>query len=284
MTTRAWEISSLRTTHSLRLPSWWKASVIGLLAAVSLLVYTWIAFELGQSLSSTGFVYLIFIVLAAVYGGFWQATFVSVIAVASLDYFFEEPIFSFTIGRVSNWVQLVAFEFTALVVSTLSNRAHLRELEAVAERRDTAKLYEIARRILLIDPAEDPGNQIVALVREVFELGAVVLFDASSAKGYESRAACPQQVVQTAIENARSAYFLGTDRFDAETQTWFSVLRLGVRPVGSVALCGTNIRQLVWSGRGSSKSSARRKRPGKPNSCELLYWILWRINLERPLQ
>ena len=56
---------------------------------------TWVCFHLGQPLASVGFLYLVFVVLAAVYGGFWQATLISVISVACLDYFFDEPIFQF---------------------------------------------------------------------------------------------------------------------------------------------------------------------------------------------
>src|ERR1700722_14905071 len=96
---------------------------------------TWISFRLGQNLASAGFLYLVFVVLAAVYGGFWQATLISVISVTCLDYFFDEPVFSFSVGRVSDWVELGAFEFTALVISRLSHRAQLRALEADSERR-----------------------------------------------------------------------------------------------------------------------------------------------------
>src|ERR1019366_4003139 len=77
----------------------------GFLSLVGVAASTWISFRLGQNLGSAGFLYLVFVVLAAVYGGFWQATFISVISVASLDYFFDEPIFSFSVGRVSNWVE-----------------------------------------------------------------------------------------------------------------------------------------------------------------------------------
>src|SRR5579872_6283969 len=112
-----------------------------LLPLVGICACTWVCFDLGTHLASVGFLYLVFVVLAAVYGGFWQATLLSVISVASLDYFFDEPIFSFSVGRVSNWVELGVFEFTALVITQLSNRAQLRALEAVAERRETVRLY-----------------------------------------------------------------------------------------------------------------------------------------------
>src|SRR5579871_5927085 len=102
---------------------------------------TWVSFRLGQNLAAAGFLYLVFVVLAAVYGGFWQATLISVISVACLDYFFDEPIFSFSVDRVSNWIELGAFELTALVISQLSNRAQLRALEAETERREAARPY-----------------------------------------------------------------------------------------------------------------------------------------------
>ena len=51
------------------------------LSLVGVAACTWISFRLGQNLGSVGFLYLVFVVLAAVYGGFWQATLVSVVSV-----------------------------------------------------------------------------------------------------------------------------------------------------------------------------------------------------------
>src|SRR5579862_6794865 len=161
----------------------------GLVISLGVFGCTWVSFRLGQSSATVGFLYLVCVVLAAVYGGFWQATFISVISVACLDYFFDEPIFSFTVGRVSNWVELSAFEFTALIISRLSNRVQLRALEAEAERRDTARLYQTARRLLLLDCSGDPGNPVTSLIRETFDLQGVVLFDGVSGSLYKSGAA-----------------------------------------------------------------------------------------------
>ncbi len=99
------------------------------LALIGIAACTWFSFQLGQSLGSAGFLYLVFVVLAAVYGGFWQATLVSIVAVGCLDYFFDEPRFSFTVSSLSDLVELGAFELTALVISQLSNRANVLALE-----------------------------------------------------------------------------------------------------------------------------------------------------------
>ena len=214
----------------------------GLLASLGVLACTWISFRLNQTSGTVGFLYLVFVVLVAVYGGFWQATWISVISVACLDYFFNEPIFSFSVDRLSNWVELAAFEFTALTISQLSNRAHIRELEAVEERRDTERLYQTARRILLFDSPGDPSQLIMSLFRDVFSLSTVVLFDASS--GSIHCAGEPLDECKLA-EKTKQAYLLDKDAFDANEQVWFCVLHLGVRPVGALALCGTGMKQLT---------------------------------------
>src|ERR1700722_20152366 len=171
-------------THECASPAAGLAKVVPLLPCLLSLVgmcgCTWVCFHLGQPLASVGFLYLVFVVLAAVYGGFWQATLLSVISVTCLDYFFDEPIFSFSVSRMSNWVELGVFEFTALVITQLSNRANVRALEAVAERRDTVRLYQTARRILLWDNRSDPGDLVASVIRDVFELRGVVLFDGLS--------------------------------------------------------------------------------------------------------
>src|SRR5215469_5457980 len=175
---------------------------------------TWISFRLGVGLATVGFLYLVFVVLAAVYGGFWQATWVSIVSVACLDFFFSEPIFSFTVGRIADWVELGAFEFTALVITQLSNRAHLREVEAVTERRETERLYETARRILLSDSV-NPRSEVAALIRETFGLRGVALFDAFSATVHESGDCRPETA-----RRAQDAYALDADAFSSEEKSW----------------------------------------------------------------
>ncbi|MGA2037828.1 MAG: ATP-binding protein [Bryobacteraceae bacterium] len=200
---------------------------------------TWVSFHIGQTFAFTGFLYLVLVVLAALYGGFWQATLVSIAAAACLNYYFVPPIFSFA-NSPANWVALGAFEFTAVVISRLSQRAQLRAMEAVAGRRDMERLYETSRRILLLDSSREPGNLIPSLIRDIFDLRAVQLFDASSAATYRSG-----EGPSAAGQNTRDAYFRNTDTFDPETRTWYCVVRLGVRPVGGLALIDTEMTKLA---------------------------------------
>ena len=192
-----------------------RSTVVSVLCLGGISFCTLISFVFNQNLASTGFLYLIFVILAALYGGFRQATFISLISVACLDYFFDPPVLSFRVDRLSNWIELGAFEFTALVVSRLSTRAAVRMREAVAERRSASRLYEAARRILLIDNYGDTGGRIAALVRSEFDLDSVVLFDALRPEVHVSGEAIPDEEKHALVAQTREAYTGNRDTFAA---------------------------------------------------------------------
>ena len=217
----------------------WQGIRAGALALAAVAICTWASFRLGQTSAFAGFLYLVFVVLAALYGGFWQATVVSIAAAACLNYYFVPPIFSFA-NSPANWAALGAFEFTALVISRLSRRARLQAIDAQDGRREMERLYETSRRILLLDTTGEPGTLIASLIRDIFDLEAVQLFDPQSGNTYKSGGDAPQ-----AEPHTRDAYFVAADRFDSQTGSWYCVLRLGARPVGSLALIGTEMTKLA---------------------------------------
>jgi len=221
---------------------WWKGKLSpalpALLSLAGVAVCTWGSFSLGQAFAFAGFLYLILVVLTALYGGFWQATVTSVAAAACLDYYFVPPIFSFA-NSPANWVALGAFEFTALVISRLSMQAQARAREAIAGQRYMERLYETSRRLLLLDRSGNAGRLITGLIRETFDLRTVSLFDALPAATFQCG-----QASDEAEQRTRDAYFLGSDTFDAQTNSWYCVVRVGTRPVGGLGLNGTAMTSL----------------------------------------
>jgi two-component system sensor histidine kinase KdpD len=201
---------------------------------------TWLALKLGLNLASTGFLYLVFVLLAAVYGGFWQATTSSIVAVGCLDYFFIQPLSSFAVSDPRNWLALAAFEFTAVVVSRISHQAQAKADEAVAERRDTERLYKTSQQILMLDRSRDPGEWIPRVICELFGVPGVVLFDAISVTTRSSGTIPPG-----AEERTRAAYYANEDTFDPAARAWFCALRFGVKPVGSLGLIDCELSSLA---------------------------------------
>jgi two-component system sensor histidine kinase KdpD len=207
---------------------------------LGLALVTWFAFQLKFDLPSAGFLYLIVIIVTAQYGGFLEATISSIAAVLSLNYFFEAPIFAFSVGDRADWLAFGAFEFTALVISRLALRARLKTTEAEARQRDSEHLYETARQVLLIDKVRKPGDLIASTILQVFQIRAVVLFDAVAVETY----ACGHATAEI-IEKARATYYLDADRFDPPVGAWCVTLRLGGKPFGSIALCDRTMTPTV---------------------------------------
>ena len=198
-------------------------------------ICTWASFRLGQGFAFTGFIYLVFVVLTAMYSGFRSATLVSVVSAASLNYFFVPPIFSF-VNSPENWVALGAFEFTALVISQLSHRAHRRTVEVERLYQEMELLYQTSRSILLLNNSAEPGGVIASSIRETFGLAGVQLFDALPAAVHSSGECPPESESRT-----RDAYLVGSNEFDGNTKSWYCVLGIGGRPIGGLALIGTQI-------------------------------------------
>src|SRR5246127_1535690 len=92
-----------------------------------------------------GFLFLLIVVSEAILCGFWQATVVSILACACLDYFFYPPYLTLNIGDPQDWVALGAFEISALVVSRVSSREQRSSHEAALQRTAMEQLYELSR-------------------------------------------------------------------------------------------------------------------------------------------
>lgn len=212
--------------------------IAGSVAGIAIL--TFLAYRFEMSAAAVGFVYLVWVVLAAAYGGFWIGTAISIIAAACLDYFFLPPVLHWDISHPMDWVALGAFEFTALVVSRLQHRAQVKAAEARAQRQYSERLYSTAREILRLDRSAGFASRITSVIREIFELRGVVLFDASN-----------QDVVKSgdctvAMEkDARDAFFQNADAYDPQTDAWQCVLRAGSHAIGGLAMRGAELPDMV---------------------------------------
>jgi two-component system sensor histidine kinase KdpD len=208
------------------------------LSAVALV--TFFALRLNLNLSTSGSLYFLIVVMVSVIWGFWEASVTSLIAVCCLNYFFVPPIFTWTVSDPQNWVALFVFEITALTVSRLSTRAHGQARAEARQRVEVQKLYELSRRILLLDRRRTIGPQMVSVIHEIFGTESVALFDANLARvdAIGSRANDLEQL-------ARSAYFQDSTLAGDDPHTWAHVLRLGSRPAGAIALSGPGVGRLT---------------------------------------
>jgi two-component system, OmpR family, sensor histidine kinase KdpD len=139
-------------------------------------------------------------------------------------------LFQFYITDSHDWIALMVFEATALVVSSLSNQVsrHARELERRQVQQE--RLYELSQQILLLDRSAEVDQQLVDLMRSSLRAKGVALWNAYEMHQYKS-GDCDFLDVEV-----RSTYFLEINEDDVSTGVSRRVLRLGTRPTGSLCL------------------------------------------------
>jgi len=208
------------------------------LAAIALV--TLCAFRLHLNLSTSGSLYFLIVVLVSMIWGFGEATFTSLIAVNCLNYFFVPPLLTWRVSDPQNWVALATFEITALAVSRLSTRARGQARAEARHRVQVEKLYELSRRILLLDRRQAIGSQIVSLIQEIFRTESVALFDGTLAR-LDATGSWANDLGQL----ARNAYLQDSALEDADANTWSHVLRLGSKPIGAITLRGPELDRLT---------------------------------------
>jgi len=201
--------------------------------AAAIAVSTFLAYKAHLPLASAGFIYLLVVVVIALLYGIWQATFVSLIAVSCLNYFFIPPILSFAVADERDWIALVSFQVCALLVSRLSSREQRMARDANYQRIQMKKLYELSRGILLFDLHTPPGPQLAQLIRQTFFAEDVAIFDADLARlDHEGKWSPEEQQI------AKAAYITDRNEDDRDSFTMQRVIRIGTAATGALAMRG----------------------------------------------
>ena len=212
-----------------------------LVGSVSVLLIAIAAYLAHLSLASAVPVLLLSIIVIAIRWGFLQATVASMVAVACLDFLFAPPLFHFSIGEADDWVALLVFEATALLVSRLSWRVgrHVREQEL--QRENMTKLYDFSNAILLIDGRTSTVEQLCALLREIFLVDAVSIWRA------RDTLARPGMALTKNEDAARQVYDEGRDGDDPTGRRSWRMLRMGTTAIGAMVLEGWEVDPSVAS-------------------------------------
>ena len=194
---------------------------------------TFVAYRLHFPVATVGFIYLFVVLVASLSYGIWQATLISLVAVSCLNYFFIPPIFSFTVADERDWIALVSFQICALLVSRISSREQRIARDANYQRIQMKKLYELSRGILLFDLHTPPGPQLVQLIRRIFEVDDVAIFDANLALLNHEGTWPPEEQ-----QLAKTTYLTERNEDDHDARTTQRVIRIGTVSIGAMAIRG----------------------------------------------
>ncbi|WP_260704130.1 sensor histidine kinase [Edaphobacter flagellatus] len=196
---------------------------------------TWLAYRFHFNLASATSIHLFLVTAIALRWGLLEASIVSLVSVACLDYFFTQPLFQFYMTDSHDWVALVTFESVALLVSRLSNQVsrHAREVEI--HQLQLQKLYELSQNILLLDQQKLVDQQLADLILATLQAKGVALWN-----DYDLHLS-KSGTCEVTDDEVRSTYFSERNEDDPLTATSRRVLRSGTRAIGSLVICGHSL-------------------------------------------
>ena len=199
--------------------------------AVALL--TTLCFRAHLDFASAIPLYLLVVVLQSLTGDFPASALVSTLAAVCLDFFFTKPLFSVRMDDPLNALALLAFLFTALVITSLVSRARKEALSARVQKERLDRLYQLSHQLLALEPEAAMTDRFLQPFQQIFGVTAVCVFDAEMAE--------PTIVGQSfggLQGKTRTAYINGKDFDDAASRIAIRCLQLGRRIKGAVGFEG----------------------------------------------
>lgn len=193
-----------------------------------LVLVTAFSYRFQASPLTAGLVDLLLVMAIAFRWGFIEAAVASLSAVASLDYFFLPPILSLYEENPQDWIASVIFLLIALFVSRFADRLRRQTITADQERTRLQRLYLTSRDIIMMDRRQEIGAQLVSLIRDIFEVDAVAIWDAREPRMNKAGSGMVPE------DEIRAAYFNDIPETDRISHQFKRVLRLGTRPVGAL--------------------------------------------------
>jgi two-component system, OmpR family, sensor histidine kinase KdpD len=121
-----------------------------ILAAVALPLLT-VVLAAGRphlNLADDLLVYLVAVVAITVVGGFWPAVLAAIAASLLLNWYFTEPLHTFTIQQPKELLALLLFVTVAVAVSSVVHLAARRAVQAARSKEEAASLLELAQTVL----------------------------------------------------------------------------------------------------------------------------------------
>jgi two-component system sensor histidine kinase KdpD len=186
-------------------------------------------------------VFLMAVLFTAVSFGVWPAIYASVLSFAAYNFFFIEPVYTFTIAEPYELLALVIFLVVAVVTAALAGRSREQAKTSAGRVRAMRRLYEFTRRLsglaTLDGVAEGAASEIHA------SLGRAVIVLLAHGDDLELAAAWPpEDTLDAAPMTAARWAFSHGEPAGADTGTlpivpWYFVpLRIGDKTLGVIGV------------------------------------------------
>src|ERR1700732_1832192 len=188
--------------------------------------------------------FLLAILAVSAVWGMAVSVFMSLAAMLVFNYLFLPPVGTLTIADPQNWVALFAFLVTSIMGSQLSARIRQEADEAHHRRREVERLYRFSRKLLGEGNVIQLMNAIPDYLVESFEAGAAELFLPQKDKFYRSGFGASH----LSEEKMKAAFLHDEIMMEPQQGVYYIPIRLGVRPIGSLGVSGSQISRQSGEG------------------------------------
>ena len=139
-------------------------------------------------------VFLVLVVWSATQAGLWLSLYIAVLCALSFDYFFLPPFRTLRLAGTQEWVAMLSFVASCLVVSRVAELARRQTRQAEQRREDVERLYALSQEMMLHEDAEGLIHDLPRLIDRIFALDGVVLYVCDRDQFYASTADLPVSV------------------------------------------------------------------------------------------
>ena len=152
------------------------------IGGVAIALLTVICFEVHIDLASAIPLYMLVVVVQSMTGDFGSAAIVSFLSAACLDFFFTQPLFKLYVNSPLDLLALIAFIFTALVITRLVSRARAEAKSSKLQKDQLDRLYALSQQLLALEPEGMMTEKFLEPYRRLFGVTAICAFDAQTAE------------------------------------------------------------------------------------------------------
>src|SRR6202522_1893722 len=202
------------------------------MTAAALLVVLIYRRMLHVNQTTVALTFLVMVQFAAFRWGLVYSVCLSIGCTLLYNFFFLPPVGSFTIADPQNWIALVAFLASAIVISRISESERRQAVLTEVRRSEMERLYEFSNQLLMEENLHDVARHAPHVVASIFGFDGVQLYLTESDTAYSSD---PRRSF-VSIEELRAAARLPDGPQSRADGVRIVPLVLGMRASGSIAM------------------------------------------------